>query len=60
MVKDLLKITFDEMKNYRGKEIAMIFQEPMTSLNPVVKIGDANRRNFMAHENVQRKQRPGD
>ena len=36
---DLLKLSYDEMKDIRGKEIAMIFQEPMTSLNPVVKIG---------------------
>ena len=36
---DLLQLTYDEMKDIRGKEIAMIFQEPMTSLNPVVKIG---------------------
>ncbi len=40
MFKDinLLDISYDEMKKYRGKEIAMIFQEPMTSLNPVFKI----------------------
>ena len=35
---DLLKISYDEMKKYRGAEIAMIFQEPMTSLNPVLRI----------------------
>jgi len=36
---DLLKLSYDEMKDIRGKEVAMIFQEPMTSLNPVLKIG---------------------
>lgn len=38
--KSLLKISDDEMRSYRGKEIAMIFQEPMTSLNPVYTIGN--------------------
>ena len=37
--KDLLKIGYDEMRAIRGNEIAMIFQEPMTSLNPVFTIG---------------------
>tara|TARA_B100001996_G_scaffold204881_1_gene156939 strand:+ start:3380 stop:4366 length:987 start_codon:yes stop_codon:yes gene_type:complete len=36
---NLLDLSYDEMKDIRGKEIAMIFQEPMTSLNPVLKIG---------------------
>lgn len=36
---DLLKITLPEMRKIRGKEIAMIFQEPMTSLNPIYTIG---------------------
>jgi oligopeptide transport system ATP-binding protein len=36
---DLLKITEEEMEAIRGKEIAMIFQDPMTSLNPVLTIG---------------------
>jgi oligopeptide/dipeptide ABC transporter ATP-binding protein len=36
---DLLKITEDEMRGIRGKDIAMVFQEPMTSLNPVLTIG---------------------
>ena len=37
--QDLLKKTDDEMRAIRGKKIAMIFQEPMTSLNPVFTIG---------------------
>src|SRR5512141_598955 len=36
--RDLLKISDDEMRRVRGKEIAMIFQDPMTSLNPVLTI----------------------
>lgn len=36
---DLLSIQEKQMRKYRGKEIAMIFQEPMTSLNPVIKCG---------------------
>ncbi len=35
---DLLKLSYEEMRKYRGKEISMIFQEPMTSLNPVFTI----------------------
>ena len=38
--KDLLALSDDEMRKVRGGEIAMIFQEPMTSLNPVFTIGD--------------------
>ena len=37
--RDLLKLSWDEIRKVRGKEISMIFQEPMTSLNPVFKIG---------------------
>ncbi len=37
--KDLLRISDEEMRRIRGKEIAMIFQDPMTSLNPVLTIG---------------------
>ena len=35
---NLLDLSYEEMREYRGKEISMIFQEPMTSLNPVLKI----------------------
>jgi len=34
--RDLLKISEEEMRRVRGNEISMIFQEPMTSLNPVM------------------------
>jgi peptide/nickel transport system ATP-binding protein len=37
--RDLLELSDEEMRRVRGREIAMIFQEPMTSLNPVLKIG---------------------
>src|SRR5688572_23240660 len=37
--RDLLKLSQEEMRNVRGHHIAMIFQEPMTSLNPVLTIG---------------------
>lgn len=37
--RDLLKLSEDEIRHVRGKEIAMVFQDPMTSLNPVLTIG---------------------
>jgi oligopeptide/dipeptide ABC transporter ATP-binding protein len=37
--RDLLKLSDEEMRHVRGREIAMVFQEPMTSLNPVLSIG---------------------
>lgn len=37
--KDLLKITEDEFHEYRGNNISMIFQDPMSSLNPIIRIG---------------------
>ncbi len=37
--RDLLKLSDDEMRRIRGKDVAMIFQDPMTSLNPVLTIG---------------------
>jgi oligopeptide/dipeptide ABC transporter ATP-binding protein len=38
--QDLLKLKKKELRDFRGKEVAMIFQDPMTSLNPVLTIGD--------------------
>src|SRR6187399_1638194 len=37
--RDLLELSEDEMRRVRGKDIGMIFQEPMTSLNPVLSVG---------------------
>ena len=53
--KDLLTLNLDEMNQYRGREIAMIFQEPMTSLNPVYKIGDQIAEMLMLHQNIGRR-----
>jgi len=50
---DLLKLSYDDMKDVRGKEIAMIFQEPMTSLNPVLKIGFQMNEVLIKHENLK-------
>ncbi len=47
--RDLLKLTQREMRKLRGKEIAMIFQEPMTSLNPVFTVGDQIREIIQIH-----------
>ncbi len=40
MGEDILKMSDDHMRNLRGSEISMIFQDPMTSLNPVLTVGD--------------------
>tara|TARA_B100000029_G_scaffold438241_1_gene453989 strand:- start:2967 stop:3950 length:984 start_codon:yes stop_codon:yes gene_type:complete len=49
---NLLDLSYDEMKQYRGKEIAMIFQEPMTSLNPVYKINLQMNEVLIHHEGL--------
>jgi oligopeptide/dipeptide ABC transporter ATP-binding protein len=54
--KNLLKLSYEEMKNYRGNEIAMIFQEPLTSLNPVLKVGDQVMEVILQHEKVNKEQ----
>lgn len=48
--KDLLQIPEREMEAIRGKEIAMIFQEPMTSLNPVFTVGKQIEESIIIHE----------
>ncbi|NOU57190.1 ABC transporter ATP-binding protein [Brevibacillus borstelensis] len=47
--RDLLKIKESEMRMIRGSEIAMIFQEPMTSLNPVLTVGDQIMEPLIEH-----------
>ena len=53
---DLLKLDDEAMRGVRGKDIAMIFQEPMTSLNPVLTIGSQIAEVVLLHENVGRQQ----
>src|SRR5688572_6183509 len=47
--RDLLKLSDAELRRVRGKEIAMIFQDPMTSLNPVLTIGRQMREAIETH-----------
>ena len=53
--EDLLKKTEKEMQEIRGKDIAMIFQDPMTSLDPTMKIGRQIAEPLMIHKNVDKK-----
>ncbi|CAM3532983.1 Glutathione import ATP-binding protein GsiA [Vibrio aerogenes CECT 7868] len=53
---DLLALSQKEMRGFRGKEIAMIFQEPMTSLNPVFTIGDQLCESLFLHEKLSKSQ----
>ena len=50
---DLLTLTEQQMRQIRGNDIAMIFQEPMTSLNPVYTIGDQIIEAIMLHQHVK-------
>ena len=54
--RDLLKISEEEMRDVRGNEISMIFQEPMTSLNPVMTIGKQISEALILHRDMDRKQ----
>ena len=51
---DLLKLSNNEMRHYRGNEIAMIFQEPMTSLNPVFRCGDQVTEALILHQKISK------
>jgi len=54
--RNLLELSEDEMRSVRGKEISMIFQEPMTSLNPVFRIGDQMTEVIMLHQGLGKSQ----
>lgn len=51
---DVTKMSETELQKIRGKKIAMIFQEPMTSLNPVLKIGDQITEGYIYHNKANR------
>jgi oligopeptide/dipeptide ABC transporter ATP-binding protein len=53
--RDLLTLPGEEMHTIRGNEIAMVFQEPMTSLNPVFPIGDQIAEAIVAHRGASRR-----
>ena len=53
--KDLLKLTVEEIRKIRGNEISMIFQEPMTSLNPIHTCGQQITEPLLLHQNFTKK-----
>jgi oligopeptide transport system ATP-binding protein len=53
---DLLKGTSKELKSIRGKRISMIFQDPMTSLNPYLRVSDQLIEPLIIHEQISRKE----
>ena len=55
--EDLTKVTYQRLRELRGSEISMIFQEPMTALNPVMTIGDQIYEIFRYHISMSAKER---
>lgn len=56
MGKELTELSDREMANVRGEEISMIFQEPMTSLNPVMKVGRQVQEALLLHRKISKKE----
>ena len=54
--KDLIKTSEKDMQKVRGNDISMIFQDPMTSLNPTTKVGVQIMEGILKHQNVSRKE----
>ena len=54
--QNLLDLTYEEMSDIRGKDISMIFQEPMTSLNPVLRISSQMNEILIKHEGLNEDQ----
>jgi peptide/nickel transport system ATP-binding protein len=55
-IVDVTKLSTKDMREFRGNEIAMVFQEPMTSLNPVYTCGDQVMEAIMLHQRVSKKE----
>jgi oligopeptide/dipeptide ABC transporter ATP-binding protein len=54
--RDLLSITEQEMRRARGAQVSMVFQEPMTALNPVLEVGYQIAEAVLAHEKVSKRE----
>lgn len=54
--KDVLKLSEDEMRHIRGNDVSVIFQEPMTSLNPVFRIGDQICEAIILHQKLTKQE----
>ena len=54
--KDVVQMTDDEIREFRGNDVAMIFQDPMTSMNPVTRVGTQIDEAMSAHERFSKKQ----
>ncbi|MFS0903884.1 ABC transporter ATP-binding protein [Priestia aryabhattai] len=52
--QDLTKLSEKKMRDIRGADISMIFQDPMTALNPTLRIGEQIAENIMQHENISK------
>lgn len=55
-IKDLLKLSEQEKIDYRGNDVSMIFQEPMTSLNPVFTCGNQVAETLLIHQQISKKE----
>jgi len=54
--KDILKMNQEQLRHFRGAEISMIFQDPMTSLNPTMTIGKQIAESLIIHRNMKKKE----
>ena len=54
--RDLLKLSLSDMQKVRGSEISMVFQDPMTSLNPTMKIGKQIMEGLIKHQKMTKKE----
>src|SRR5437867_9330819 len=54
--QDLLKLSLDELRHVRGEKIAMIFQDPLTALNPVHRVGNQVAEVFQVHRGLNKKE----
>lgn len=52
--RDLTKLSEKKMRDIRGADISMIFQDPMTALNPTLRVGEQIAENIMQHENISK------